>query len=363
MESKSLYVHIPFCEHICCYCDFCKVFYNQKSVDLYLKRLEKELQSLHIQRSYRTIYIGGGTPSCLNYQQLKYLMTMFMPYCQDVEEYCIEVNPESMDDKKLMILKEGGVNRLSIGVQTFQEHLLPFIDRHHSNQEVLWLIQKAQEIGLNNISIDLMYGLPYQNQNDIQKDLDIVETLPIQHLSYYSLILEDHTVLKNRNYQLMDDESEYQINLLIDHRLEKMGLKKYEISNYARDGYQSKHNLAYWHYDNYIGIGIGACSKIDDQIIEHSRSLTKYLQGEETTTIFPQTKEDMMFNHIMMSLRLIEGLDIKAFEQCYQIHIFDYYQEALHKNLEKGYLIIKNGYLKTTAKSIYCLNEILVDFI
>ena len=325
METRSLYVHIPFCESICSYCDFCKVYYDQKQSDLYLQRLNEELSQIE-QHHLKTIYIGGGTPSALNDEQLEKLMSMLKTYSLEVEEYCMEVNPESMDYYKLKILKKGGINRLSIGVQTFQDHLLKEIDRHHNTTQVKNIIKYAKEIG------------------------------------YYSLILEEGTILKYKNYQPLDEESEYQLTLFIDQELEKIGFEKYEISNYAKQGYQSKHNLTYWYYDNYYGIGLGACSKIDGQIIEHSRSLTKYLNGDFKTTTIDETKEETMFNQIMMSLRLKEGLDLKKFKERYQEDACILYKEAVTRNIEKGRLMIENDYLKATQEGQYVLNDILIDF-
>ena len=361
METRSLYVHIPFCESICSYCDFCKVYYDQKQSDLYLQRLNEELSQIE-QHHLKTIYIGGGTPSALNDEQLEKLMSMLKTYSLEVEEYCMEVNPESMDYYKLKILKKSGINRLSIGVQTYQDHLLKEIDRHHNTTQVKNIIKYAKEIGFDNISIDLMYGLPKQTKEDIQKDIEVLQTLNLQHVSYYSLILEEGTILKYKNYQPLDEESEYQLTLFIDQELEKIGFEKYEISNYAKQGYQSKHNLTYWYYDNYYGIGLGACSKIDGQIIEHSRSLTKYLNGDFKTTTIDETKEETMFNQIMMSLRLKEGLDLKKFKERYQEDACVLYKEAVTRNIEKGRLMIENDYLKATQEGQYVLNDILIDF-
>lgn len=363
METKSLYVHIPFCETICKYCDFCKVYYDKKQAWQYLEVLFQELKSLPLQLPLKTIYIGGGTPSALDDEQLESLMDHLQPYSQNVQEYCIEVNPESMDLYKLKILKKGGINRLSIGVETFQNHLLKEIDRHQSQEQVIRIIKQAQQLGFSNISIDLMYGLPKQTLKDIKEDLKIVASLDIQHISYYSLILEDNTILKYENYQPLDSEQEYQYNVYIDESLKKIGFNKYEISNYARDGYESKHNLAYWHYDNYYGIGIGACSKIDDQIIEHSRSLTKYLTHSAKHKVIQQSQEDTMFNHLMMSLRLKEGLDLKRFSDLYHKDACLIYQDAIEKNISNGCLYIEGNYLRVSDKGMYVLNQILLDFL
>lgn len=363
METKSLYIHIPFCETICKYCDFCKVYYDKKQAWQYLEVLSQELRSLPVDFPINTIYIGGGTPSAFNDEQLEYLMDHLKPYSQGVKEYCIEVNPESMDLYKLKILKLGGINRLSIGVQTFQNHLLKGIDRHHSQQQVLRLIKQAQQLGFSNISIDLMYGLPQQTLTDIKEDLKIVATLNIQHISYYSLILEDHTILQYEHYQPLDSEQEYGLNVYIDDTLRNMGFYQYEISNYAKEGYESQHNLAYWHYDNYYGIGIGACSKIDHLIIENSRSITNYINHNAKNKVIEQNKEETMFNHIMMSLRLNEGLDLERFYHLYQEDATVLYQKAIHKNIDRGCLEIRNNHLMTTKKGMYLLNQVLLDFL
>lgn len=359
MDTRALYVHIPFCDQICSYCDFCKTYYNETSVDNYLEVLKSEIKSLNI-KELDSIYIGGGTPSSLNDDQLEYLLTILKPYSHNLKEYCIEVNPESMDYYKLKILKQFNINRLSIGVQTFNQNILHKIERHHNKTQVLSLINNATKVGIDNISIDLMYGLPHQTIDDIKEDLRIVASLPIKHISYYSLILEDHTVLKNAKYQPLDEEDEYKINLLIDEQLKKLGYHKYEISNYAKDGYESYHNKVYWHYENYYGVGIGASGKIDNCIYDHSRSLTKYLQRIDIVTKNEFSVEDVMFNNVMMSLRLVEGLDIEVFNQRYQVDVLNLYASAIQKHLNNGNMIIENNHLRVT--NLYLLNEILLDF-
>ena len=236
MKTSSLYIHIPFCLHICTYCDFCKVFYNEKLVDDYLEVLKRELNDLNLNIPLKTIYIGGGTPASLNDEQLKSLMDMIRPYINNDCEVTIETNPETLDYYKLGILKNGGVTRLSIGVETFNDNILKKINRKHTSDMVKRIIRYGHQLKFDNISIDLMYGLPDQTLQDIKDDLNIIESLNIQHVSYYSLILEDHTVLKNQNYQPLDEDSEALINQIIDEKLESLGFMKYEISNYSKKG-------------------------------------------------------------------------------------------------------------------------------
>lgn len=363
MKTSSLYIHIPFCQHICAYCDFCKVFYNEKQVDDYLAVLKKELTSLNIETPLKTIYIGGGTPTSLNDDQLERLMALIKPYINDQCEVTIETNPETLDYYKLDILKRGKVTRLSIGVETFNNSLLKKINRKHTGEMVRRIIRYCHQLQFDNISIDLMYGLPDQSIDDIKADLAEIEKLDIQHVSYYSLILEDHTVLKNRNYQPLDEENEAIINEIIDTELEKMGFIKYEVSNYAKKNFESRHNLTYWKYENYYGIGLGASAKIDDCIIEHSRNLNAYLRFEDITNTINYNQEEIMFNHLMMSLRLVQGLDLKEFKQRYNKSVDEVYNQALKKHLSLKTLIIEDGYLRCTSDSLKLLNTILLDFI
>lgn len=326
--------------------------------------LKHELQALNITEPLKTIYIGGGTPSSLNDEQLEWLMDIIKPYISsETKEVSIEVNPESIDYYKLDILKRGGVSRLSIGVETFNDILLKKINRQHTSIQVERIIDYARKIGFNNISIDLMYGLPNQTITDIKNDLAKVRQLPIEHISYYSLILEDHTVLKNLNYQPLDEEVESKITQLIEESLEQIDFHKYEISNFAKTGYESLHNLAYWQYDNYYGIGVGASGKIDDCLIEHNRNLNVYLRRQNTITKMINSKEETMFNHLMMSLRLVKGLDLKEFEKRYGLRAVDVYQTAIDKHLKMKTLVIENDYLHATSESIKLLNEILIDFL
>lgn len=358
---EHLYIHIPFCQDICSYCDFCKVFYRSDYVDAYLEQLEIDIKLSDIS-SLKTIYIGGGTPSALNEFQLEKLLKILKPYCKSCLEYSIELNPESTNINKLKLLKEHGVNRLSFGVQTFNEDILKLIDRHHTNNQVFDLIALAKSLGFNNINIDLMYGLPNQTNYDLEHDLTTVIALGITHISYYSLILEDHTKLKKIDYQPIDDETSYLINKRIDDILAKNGFKKYEVSNYAHDGFQSIHNRCYWEYKDYLGLGIGATSKIGNKIQENSRSLNNYLKGNRNPKIKILSLEESLFNEIMMGLRLLEGIDIKKLNKKYQINFLEKYQNSINKYLNK-YLFIEDNHLFLTTESIYYLNEILLDFL
>ena len=206
--TNSVYIHIPFCQSICSYCSFTKFFYNEKQVDLYLDSLKKEVQEKYKGEIIKTIYIGGGTPSALSLKQLDTLLSMIDSFVgDDTLEYTIEVNPESATLDKLECMYTHGVNRISAGVQTFNNDLLKKIERYHTSDIAKEVIRNAKAIGFKHISIDLMYGLPGQTLEDVKEDLHIALLLPINHLSYYSLILEEHTRLYD-NYEPLDEETE-----------------------------------------------------------------------------------------------------------------------------------------------------------
>ena len=279
----------------------------------------------------------------------------------DTLEYTIEVNPESATLDKLECMHTHGVNRISVGVQTFNNDLLKRIERYHTSDIAKEVVRNAKAIGFKHISIDLMYGLPGQTLEDVKEDLHIALSLPVNHLSYYSLILEEHTRLYD-SFEPLDEETEGKWSDYIVETLSHAGFHRYEVSNFALGNHESEHNKVYWHYDNYYGVGIGATGKIDNELISHSRSLTDYLQGKNTIYIEKETIEDTMFNHLMMSLRLKEGLDLDELKRRYHCSVEDVYKEALTKNLGNHSLIIENNHLKTND-TLDLLNSILLDFL
>lgn len=359
---KHLYVHIPFCDHICTYCDFCKVFYKSDWVDRYIECLEYEMKDKQLHDHYDTIYIGGGTPSCLSTSQLHKLFEILKPYSTDVQEYTMEVNPESMNQEKLDMMLLYGINRVSIGVQTFHDDLLKIIGRHHTSRQAIELIQMIKQKGIHDINVDLIYGLPHQSFADIEKDIQLINELDISHVSIYSLILEDHTALKVQNYQPMDDEQDalwYQhINTLLD----DIGFHHYEVSNYYRMK-PSLHNLAYWHYHDYEGIGLSSHSLICHHRYENTKSLTDYFHYDYLKEDIPLTQEDEIFEKIMMGLRLTEGICIDEMNQLFDIDLLEKYKQQLQKYIQMDMLKIDDGYLKTTSLGMNYLNTILIDFI
>lgn len=359
---KYLYVHIPFCDHICSYCDFSKVFYKEDWANQYLDALEYEIKDKQLEGCFDTIYIGGGTPSSLSLNQLKRLFDILKPFSFSTVEYSIEVNPESMNEDKLDMMIDYGVNRISIGVQSFHNHLLKNIQRNHDAMQAKDLISLVYSKGISDINVDLMYGLPSQTFEQLKSDLQELVTFPISHISVYSLILEDHTTLKNMNYTPLDDEQDALWYDYINHTLNESGFIHYEVSNYYKTK-PSYHNLAYWHYEDYEGIGLGAHSLKNSTRYMNTRSLKEYLNHNYLNDKEQLSKEDSLFEKIMMGLRLTEGINLDVISNEYNINIEARYKDTIEKYIKINFMEYNKPYLKVTKIGMNYLNTILVDFL
>ena len=324
---KSAYLHIPFCEHICHYCDFNKVFLQGQPVDEYIQMLKKEMQ-LQL-KSYPTdqldtIFVGGGTPTSLSEQQLARLCEFIkeeLPFNKKSGEYTFEANPGDLSREKLEILYHAGVNRLSFGVQSFNDELLQKIGRTHRAHDVYETIELAKEVGFTNISIDLIYGLPGQTMDDFQDTMERALALDLPHYSSYSLIVEPKTVFYNLmqkgKLQLPPQDLEASMYEQVMETMEKHGLHQYEISNFAKNGFESRHNLTYWNNLEYYGIGAGAHGYTAGKRIANHGPLKKYMNSlingelpvlEEHLVPLNEQMEEEMF----LGLRKKEGVSFSA---------------------------------------------------
>ncbi len=356
----SLYVHIPFCKQICHYCDFAKVFYNEKWADDYLIQLEKELNDRNANHPHDTVYIGGGSPSALNEKQLEKLFNILKKPLTHPLEATIEVNPEDLTLEKARLLKKYHINRVSLGVQTFQNHLLENLGRKHTLDTIKQALNDLVAVGIERISIDFIYGLPHQTFDDIKADLDILKTLPmVNHVSFYTLILEEHTKFYLDGVRTKDDDWLIDAQNILIEGLQQLGFERYEVSNFAKSGQQSLHNLVYWHHQHYIGIGCGASGYIKNVRYDNTKSLTQYLKGITTHQTTTLDKEDDMFEVMMLGLRLCEGVDLLAFQERFQTTPMTQYR--LEKFIHQGLLVIENNHLKTTTKGMDVLDEILIE--
>lgn len=360
--TNSLYIHIPFCNDICGYCDFVRVGYHEKLSDLYLLELRKDLLSLSTQ--YKTIYLGGGTPSSLSIEQFDFLIESMKHLNKSTLEFTIEINPDSLTYEKAKRYKQAGINRVSLGVQSTNNQLLKEIGRTHSYEDVQTSIEILTSVGITNISMDLIYGLPNQTLNDLEIDVDRLLALNPKHLSLYSLTIEPNSQFSRAGIKEVSSELETDMYLLIQKKLKEHGFIHYEISNYCLQGFESLHNLSYWKYDDYLGVGIGASSKVNHRRLTNHHNINDYIQGKRVVSENLELSEaDEMFEYIMMNLRLIDGIDCQRFFELFKIDIYDRFKRTIDLYVNKGLLVYNKKRLYANDKGRLMLNEMLVDFL
>lgn len=359
---KSVYIHIPFCDDICSYCDFCKVKYEKKWIDQYLDSLQREIETYYKGEKIRTLYIGGGTPSSLSIEELTKLFDILNVFNMELlEEFTIECNIENINNEKLILFKKNGINRLSVGVQTFNEKFIKLLNRKHKTQEVLEKIEMAKMIGIDNINVDIMYALPNETLEDLEKDIDEVLKLNVSHLSFYSLILEPNTKFSIENEKYIDEDLDYEMYKYIEKRLVNREYNHYEISNYCKKNMESKHNLVYWNNDYYYGFGLGASGYLESYRYDNTKSLTKYLEGNYMQDIHKIDEEDRIKYELILGFRKLKGINKISFKNRFNKDI--YLIENINELLEKGMLKENDEYIYIPDEWMYRSNEILVKLI
>lgn len=356
---KSVYIHIPFCKNICSYCDFCKFNYNEKWVYVYLKALKSEIVDRYMNEEIETIYIGGGTPSCLTLKEIKKLLDMTKLFkTSNLKEFTFECNIEDITEELLLLLKSYKVNRLSIGIQSFNKNNLKFMQRDIDFNTAKKKILLAKSLGFQNINLDLMYAIPKETLKDLKKDLDLFLKLEPTHLSCYSLILSKHTKAYVNGASSIEEELDYE---MYNYLKNNISANHYEISNYALAGYECLHNLVYWTNQEYYGFGMSASGYIDNIRYTNTSSLKDYLLGKYVKEEEILSKSDIMNYEVMLGLRLTSGINIKEFNKKYNVDFLKYYNvEPLLKSKE---LIKKNDYIYINPIYTYVMNEILVKLI
>ena len=361
-EIKNCYIHIPFCDNICSYCDFCKLFYNTNLVDKYLDKLEEEITTIYNGEVLDTIYIGGGTPSSLNINQLTRLFNIINKLNKTSNtSITIESNFSSTTYEKLDLYKKYGVNRLSFGIESINKNNLKLLERTLDINQVKDIINYSKQIGLKDINVDLIYAIPGEDISILDKDIDFILSLDITHISTYSLIIEEHTKLKINNIKNIDEDLDYEMYNHICKRLKENNYIHYEISNFSKKGYESKHNLCYWTNSKYYGFGLGASSYIENKRITNTRSINKYLNNEYISDTEILDKEDIMEYEIILNLRLKEGLNLIKFYDKYNIELDKVYNYK--KLIDKKLLFLKDNNLYIPEDKLYVSNEIIVELL
>ena len=374
MQAKpsSAYVHIPFCTQICYYCDFSKVFIKNQPVDAYLGHLIQETRSYEIGK-LRTLYIGGGTPTALSAQQLAYLLTE-LPKVMDlleVEEFTIEANPGDLDPDKIAVLKDSQVNRVSLGVQTFDNKMLKKIGRSHQEQDIYDNIRHLKQAGFDNISIDLIYALPGQTMDQVKENVAKAIDLDIPHMSLYSLILENHTVFMNRmrrgKLPLPKEELEAEMFEYIIEELENAGFEHYEISNFSKSGFESRHNLVYWDNAEYYGLGAGASGYVDGIRYKNHGPIRHYLEaveaGKARITEEHLTLEEKMEEELFLGLRKKTGVSKARFEEKFGVSFDQRYGQVVASLTEQGLLVPDDKQVRMTKRGLFLGDTVAEKFI
>ena len=374
MQTKptSAYVHIPFCTQICYYCDFSKVFIKNQPVDSYLEHLIEEYDSYDIKK-LRTLYIGGGTPTALSASQLAFLLEKLTDKLDlsYLEELTIEANPGDLDQEKIAVLKDSPVNRVSLGVQTFNDRMLKQIGRSHLEKDIYENIANLKKAGFDNISIDLIYALPKQTMEDVKTNVAKAIALDIPHMSLYSLILENHTVFMNRmrrgKLPLPKEDLEAEMFDYIIAELEKAGFEHYEISNFSKPSFESRHNLMYWDNAEYYGIGAGASGYVDGVRYKNHGPIRHYLQAVEAGNARVQeemlTLKEKMEEEMFLGLRKKSGVSKKRFEEKFGLSFEDHYGAVVSELTDQGLLVPDRDIVRMTKQGLFLGDTVAEKFI
>lgn len=360
--ASSLYVHIPFCRHICAYCDFPKLFYEQRWGKPYLGALFDELDSYRIEAGFlKTIYIGGGTPTALDDELLALLLEKVRHYLAKDGEFTLEANPETITEEKARLLARSGVSRVSLGVQSAQPRLLRLMGRAHSFAQAKEAIAMLKEAGISNINADLIYALPGESTEEVASDIEAFLSLDLPHLSCYSLILERATIFAAKGYQEAPSEVQAEQYELILARLREAGYQRYEVSNFAKKGWECRHNLVYWRDEPYIGAGLGAAGYLGGRRHKNSLNFHAYcagkFRGEEEEV---DAASDLHY-FLLCNLRLAEGFPLAAFKKRFGYALEEVKAEAIAKLAQRGLLVDDGDALRCTDEGLLLLDTVLLE--
>lgn len=381
LNELGIYIHIPFCKQKCYYCDFVSYSNKCSEVKEYIESLKKEIEEFDFSNyKVTSIYIGGGTPSYIDsiyiveiLSELKEKLKCNLIEFKDIE-ITIEVNPGTVDAKKLNDYKKLGINRLSIGLQSTKNNILKKIGRIHTYQEFLEIYKLARETGFKNINIDLMIGIPGQKIGDLKNTLQDIIKLEPEHISVYSLIIEENTpiekMLENGEIKLPDEDLERNMYWYVKNTLELNGYNHYEISNFAKLGKESRHNLNCWNQEEYIGFGVAAHSYLNGIRFSNTINVEEYIQHiennrkEENIQIEEsQSLEDKKNEFMMLGFRKIQGVDIARFKEKFIDNPIFLYREKLNKLVEEGLIEVDLNHIKLTNKGIDLANLVFEEFV
>ncbi|RVU55342.1 radical SAM family heme chaperone HemW [Anaerosphaera multitolerans] len=375
--NLSIYIHIPFCESRCYYCDFCSSVIKDDLVEkyFYYLNLEIELYSEFLKdKIINTLFIGGGTPSSVEAKYIKAVLEKLKTvssFSKDCE-ITLEVNPNSIDKSKVHGYLNSGINRFSIGAQSFNDDILKIIGRIHNEDDIFKAVDTLKSFNIINYSLDLMLALPNQKMKDIEYSIKTIEELNPTHLSYYSLILEDSTLLKKLSDEgklnFPNEDLDREMYHYVINSLRNLGYFQYEISNFSKKGFISRHNLNYWTLKNYLGLGLSSHSNIDTLRFNNFYNFNNYFKAIENKK-YPieyyenLTVKDRVNEFSILGLRLNSGIDISRANEMFNINFSSYYKDEIEKNLNGGLIYIKDNFIKLTDRGRDLSNIVETDFI
>ena len=371
-SPMEIYIHIPFCIRKCDYCDFLSGPSGPKEQADYVQALLREIQAVEEGegRSVSSIFIGGGTPSVLDERLLgdilKEIRNRFK--IEECAEITIEVNPGTANIGKLQAYREMGINRLSIGLQSPQDRELKILGRIHNYEQFLETYQEARTVGFDNINIDLMSAIPDQTYEGWVKNLRTVAELEPEHISAYSLIVEEGTPFAARKLNLPDEDTEYNMYEATAQILKEYGFEQYEISNYARKGRKCRHNVGYWTRQDYLGFGLGASSLYGKERFANTADMKKYMENSRNPEKIREkepslTREDEMAEFMFLGLRMTKGISKADFQRCFGCTIESVYGEVLEKYESMELLLEKDGRIFLSREGIHVSNSIMAEFL
>ena len=360
MDSLSIYIHIPFCEQKCPYCDFYSIS-NKNEYDNYVEKLKRLIE--HYSRIYHrkicTIYFGGGTPSVLKARRLADILCTIKSNFDVVDdaEITVEVNPCSSDNLDFDMLKKAGFNRVSIGLQSSDENELRLLGRRHTADEAKDTVLRARKAGFDNISLDLMICVPTQTKSSLTKSIEFCKDCNVNHISAYILKFEENTpffIIKN-SFELFDDDSQAEMYLHVVNELAKHGYNQYEISNFCKDGFEGKHNLRYWRDQEYLGLGPSAHSFVDNKRFYYSRNIEDFYRNIVIEDGVGGDAEE----YIMLSLRLKEGLNLETLCSRYNFTLSKNFLYRINKLKSEGLVDFKSSVVSLTKRGFLVSNTII----
>ena len=377
MNKTGLYIHVPFCGSKCNYCDFNSYVGKLDLAEEYFACMKKEIDLYRDEMVFNnigTIFIGGGTPTCVEPKYLGEIIdTCRKKY--NVSESCeitIESNPGTITDEKLRAYRQYGINRISIGLQASQEHLLNYLGRKHTSEDFIASVKMAKKAGFDNINADIIFGIPGQTLEDWKETLQMVTELELTHISAYDLKIEEGTrfgdMLDAGKLVEMEDELDREMyHYTIDY-LKRKGYKHYELSNFAKEGYECKHNLIYWNCLEYLGLGAGAHSFLQDIRFENQSSIEgyiNYLKNGEKPVEERYVRDfcEKMSEYMFLGLRLIDGVSKDKFEDRFNQDIFMTYADKIEKLKKKNLIVADDRKIRLTNQGLDLANQVFVEFI